>query len=361
MACLLNHHELLDCTCFSLVWTSRAVRQRGRGRGLGVQRASETVPRHRKAQSLLTCEPGSFPERQRRTRRKARTQESVPYARPLPYRLSWYQGCLSDAWAAVADGGRGVFYYSGWNRAKTFVDSLIRAPVPSSSPLTPGFLFCFLKKNVLQGQHEADKIWSKEGFYAVVIFLSIFVIIVTCLMVSLLLCISLPLRIPLFNNSRYFASWMNVEKTRGRSQPIILLAWDCCVAADNRLLRPCVEAWALTSIVKLDCTEVLRIQSSPMWRSRRWFTEVTGALNVTEVSLCTLWAGFISLLMSVLWRIEKKIEEVCLWGKAFSQGKHLLPYFKWPWRYSKKHQALMEVIIALKETYSLLPHFQLNE
>uniref|UniRef100_A0A8C8S5K7 protein-tyrosine-phosphatase n=1 Tax=Pelusios castaneus TaxID=367368 RepID=A0A8C8S5K7_9SAUR len=39
------------------------------------------------------------------------------------------------------------------------------------------------EKNVLQGQHEADKIWSKEGFYAVVIFLSIFVIVVTCLMV----------------------------------------------------------------------------------------------------------------------------------------------------------------------------------
>ncbi|XP_036026008.1 receptor-type tyrosine-protein phosphatase R isoform X1 [Onychomys torridus] len=37
--------------------------------------------------------------------------------------------------------------------------------------------------NVLQGQHEADKIWSKEGFYAVIIFLSIFVIIVTCLMI----------------------------------------------------------------------------------------------------------------------------------------------------------------------------------
>lgn len=48
------------------------------------------------------------------------------------------------------------------------------------------FLFHFLKKkNVLQGQHEADKIWSKEGFYAIVIFLSIFVILVTCLMVSL--------------------------------------------------------------------------------------------------------------------------------------------------------------------------------
>uniref|UniRef100_A0A452GH15 protein-tyrosine-phosphatase n=1 Tax=Gopherus agassizii TaxID=38772 RepID=A0A452GH15_9SAUR len=39
------------------------------------------------------------------------------------------------------------------------------------------------EKNVLQGQHEADKIWSKEGFYAVVIFLSIFVIVATCLMV----------------------------------------------------------------------------------------------------------------------------------------------------------------------------------
>uniref|UniRef100_A0A8C6GPJ9 protein-tyrosine-phosphatase n=1 Tax=Mus spicilegus TaxID=10103 RepID=A0A8C6GPJ9_MUSSI len=39
------------------------------------------------------------------------------------------------------------------------------------------------EKNVLQGQHEADKIWSKEGFYAVVIFLSIFIIIVTCLMI----------------------------------------------------------------------------------------------------------------------------------------------------------------------------------
>lgn len=49
------------------------------------------------------------------------------------------------------------------------------------------FLFyCLKKKNVLQGQHEADKIWSKEGFYAVVIFLSIFVILVTCLMVSFL-------------------------------------------------------------------------------------------------------------------------------------------------------------------------------
>uniref|UniRef100_A0A8C5KAA2 protein-tyrosine-phosphatase n=1 Tax=Jaculus jaculus TaxID=51337 RepID=A0A8C5KAA2_JACJA len=39
------------------------------------------------------------------------------------------------------------------------------------------------EKNVLPGQHEADKIWSKEGLYAAVIFLSIFVIIVTCLMI----------------------------------------------------------------------------------------------------------------------------------------------------------------------------------
>ncbi|XP_077324847.1 receptor-type tyrosine-protein phosphatase R isoform X2 [Lithobates pipiens] len=39
------------------------------------------------------------------------------------------------------------------------------------------------EKNVLHGQHEADKIWTKEGFYTIVIFLSTFVIIVTCLMV----------------------------------------------------------------------------------------------------------------------------------------------------------------------------------
>lgn len=96
-----------------------------------------------------------------------------------------------------------------------YVDSLIRTPVSSRSPLTPGFLFCFLKKNVLQGQHEADKIWSKEGFYAVIIFLSIFVIIVTCLMVSLLLCVSYPLRIQLLSNRRYFPTWMNVKKTGG--------------------------------------------------------------------------------------------------------------------------------------------------
>ncbi|XP_046730208.1 receptor-type tyrosine-protein phosphatase R isoform X2 [Silurus meridionalis] len=39
------------------------------------------------------------------------------------------------------------------------------------------------EKNVLQGQHERDKVWSNEGFYMVVIFLTIFVIVVTCLMV----------------------------------------------------------------------------------------------------------------------------------------------------------------------------------
>ncbi|XP_041114158.1 receptor-type tyrosine-protein phosphatase R-like isoform X1 [Polyodon spathula] len=39
------------------------------------------------------------------------------------------------------------------------------------------------EKNVLQGQHERDKVWTKEGFYAVAIFLTIFVIIITCLMV----------------------------------------------------------------------------------------------------------------------------------------------------------------------------------
>ncbi|KAI4878057.1 hypothetical protein NFI96_011664 [Prochilodus magdalenae] len=39
------------------------------------------------------------------------------------------------------------------------------------------------EKNVLQGHHEWDNVWSKEGFYAVVIFLTVFVIIITCLMV----------------------------------------------------------------------------------------------------------------------------------------------------------------------------------
>ncbi|XP_062860427.1 receptor-type tyrosine-protein phosphatase R [Trichomycterus rosablanca] len=39
------------------------------------------------------------------------------------------------------------------------------------------------EQNVLQGQHERDNQWSKEGFYVVVIFITIFIIIVTCLMV----------------------------------------------------------------------------------------------------------------------------------------------------------------------------------
>ncbi|XP_026863305.2 receptor-type tyrosine-protein phosphatase R isoform X2 [Electrophorus electricus] len=37
-------------------------------------------------------------------------------------------------------------------------------------------------ENVLHGQHEGD-VWNREGFYVVVIFLTIFIIIVTCLMV----------------------------------------------------------------------------------------------------------------------------------------------------------------------------------
>ncbi|KAJ8008828.1 hypothetical protein DPEC_G00082480 [Dallia pectoralis] len=39
------------------------------------------------------------------------------------------------------------------------------------------------EKNVLQGEHERDNVWTKEGFYSVVIFLTIFIIIITCLMV----------------------------------------------------------------------------------------------------------------------------------------------------------------------------------
>ncbi|XP_055761825.1 receptor-type tyrosine-protein phosphatase R-like isoform X4 [Salvelinus fontinalis] len=38
-------------------------------------------------------------------------------------------------------------------------------------------------KNVLQDQHERDNVWTKEGFFAAVIFLTIFIIITTCLMV----------------------------------------------------------------------------------------------------------------------------------------------------------------------------------
>lgn len=86
-----------------------------------------------------------------------------------------------------------------------------------------GLSVLLLKKNVLQGQHEADKIWSKEGFYAVVIFLSIFVIIVTCLMVSLLLCIFYPLLSPLHNMIGCIATQINVKKTESRSQTVIQL------------------------------------------------------------------------------------------------------------------------------------------
>ncbi|XP_055761821.1 receptor-type tyrosine-protein phosphatase R-like isoform X1 [Salvelinus fontinalis] len=39
------------------------------------------------------------------------------------------------------------------------------------------------EKNVLQDQHERDNVWTKEGFFAAVIFLTIFIIITTCLMV----------------------------------------------------------------------------------------------------------------------------------------------------------------------------------
>lgn len=72
------------------------------------------------------------------------------------------------------------------------------------------------KKNVLQGQHEADKIWSKEGFYAVVIFLSIFVIIVTCLMVSSFLYIFSLLLSPPFDIIGYTAiHWKDWGQKQG--------------------------------------------------------------------------------------------------------------------------------------------------
>lgn len=79
-----------------------------------------------------------------------------------------------------------------------------------------GLSVLLLKKNVLQGQHEADKIWSKEGFYAVVIFLSIFVMIVTCLMVSLLLYLFYPLLSPLLNIIGYICH--SHECWKGREQ-----------------------------------------------------------------------------------------------------------------------------------------------
>nr|XP_006013571.1 PREDICTED: receptor-type tyrosine-protein phosphatase R-like [Latimeria chalumnae] len=39
------------------------------------------------------------------------------------------------------------------------------------------------EKNVLQGEHEKGRVWSQEGFYTVVLFLTIFAIVATCLMV----------------------------------------------------------------------------------------------------------------------------------------------------------------------------------
>lgn len=108
------------------------------------------------------------------------------------------------------------------------------------------------KKNVLQGQHEADKIWSKEGFYAVVIFLSIFVIIVTCLMVSLLLYIFYPLLSPLLNIIRYIAIQKNVEKTENRSKTMTLIGWKY-FTSDSRVIakRKPTELWILTCRIRL--------------------------------------------------------------------------------------------------------------
>ncbi|XP_042566040.1 receptor-type tyrosine-protein phosphatase R isoform X1 [Clupea harengus] len=51
------------------------------------------------------------------------------------------------------------------------------------SGLSQAHWTALLQKNVLQGQRERDDVWTNEGFYAVVIFLTIFIIIVTCLMV----------------------------------------------------------------------------------------------------------------------------------------------------------------------------------
>uniref|UniRef100_UPI003AAA6301 receptor-type tyrosine-protein phosphatase R-like n=1 Tax=Centroberyx gerrardi TaxID=166262 RepID=UPI003AAA6301 len=39
------------------------------------------------------------------------------------------------------------------------------------------------EKNVLQGEQQRDHVWSREGFYAIVLFLTVFIIIITCLMV----------------------------------------------------------------------------------------------------------------------------------------------------------------------------------
>ncbi|KAI3366825.1 hypothetical protein L3Q82_009234 [Scortum barcoo] len=39
------------------------------------------------------------------------------------------------------------------------------------------------EKNVLQGEQRDHQVWSREGFYAVILFFTIFVIVITCLMV----------------------------------------------------------------------------------------------------------------------------------------------------------------------------------
>ena len=108
------------------------------------------------------------------------------------------------------------------------------------------------KKNVLQGQHEADKIWSKEGFYAVVIFLSIFVIIVTCLMVSLFLYIFYLLLSPPFDITGYTAIKKNVGKTGNRSKALILLG--CEYFTSNSRVKAKgkpMELWILTCRIRL--------------------------------------------------------------------------------------------------------------
>lgn len=115
-----------------------------------------------------------------------------------------------------------MFHYTKWNKAKNILVFNKNASFLRHS-FNIGLSVLLLKKNVLQGQHEADKIWSKEGFYAVVIFLSIFIIIVTCLMVSWLLCIFSPLLSPLLNVIGCIAIQMNVEKTGKISKTIILL------------------------------------------------------------------------------------------------------------------------------------------
>lgn len=101
----------------------------------------------------------------------------------------WGRHCLVGiGWEQLAVGAVGVFYSTEWRKLEVCLESDKNASILELS-FNIGLSVLLLKKNVLQGQHEADKIWSREGFYAVVIFLSIFVIIVTCLMVSVLLSI----------------------------------------------------------------------------------------------------------------------------------------------------------------------------